>query len=47
MIEVGTPIPAARVWIEPDDRSDGLTLDSLAGDTPFVLLFYLYDWTGT
>ncbi len=40
-------MPAARVWIEPDDDGDGLLLDSLAEDGPYLLLVYLYDWTGT
>lgn len=47
MIGAGTRIPGARVWIEPDDGNDGLLLDSLAADGPFLLLVYLYDWTGT
>ena len=48
MIEAGRPVPAARVWVEPaGESSDGLTLDTLAARGPFLLLFYLYDWTST
>jgi hypothetical protein len=44
----GEPVPSVTVWIDPDDgREDGLSLDALAADGPFLLLFYLYDWTGT
>ena len=46
MIEPGASVPPARVWVEPDDGSDGL-IGSLADDGPILLLFYLYDWTGT
>jgi hypothetical protein len=47
VIEPGSSVPAARVWIDPDDGGDGFSLDELAADGPFLLLFYLYDWTGT
>jgi len=45
VIGVGERIPPARVWLEP--ASDGVTLDTLAAGGPFLLLFYLYDWSST
>lgn len=47
MIAPGERVPAVRVWIDPDPGGDGLLLDSLAEEGPFLLLFYLFDWTGT
>jgi hypothetical protein len=47
VIACGEPVPPVRVWIEPDDRGDGLTLDTLSDQGAYLLLFYLYDWTGT
>jgi hypothetical protein len=47
MIEPGAPVPPVRVWPDPDDGGDGLLLDQLAAEGPFLLLFYLFDWTGT
>jgi hypothetical protein len=48
VIGVGEPLPNVTVWIDPDDGGEGgLALDALASDGPFLLLFYLYDWTGT
>ena len=47
MIEIGGPVPEATVWVEPDEGGDGLALGKLHAGGPFLLLFYLYDWTGT
>ncbi len=48
MIGPGDRVPHATVWIDPDDEGRaGLALDELADQGPFLLLFYLYDWTGT
>jgi hypothetical protein len=48
VIGTGDTVPAVTVWIDPDDGvDDGLSLDTLAAEGPFLLLFYLYDWTGT
>ncbi len=48
MIACGEAVPPVRVWIDPaGGYEDGLTLDTLAVDGPFLLLFYLYDWTAT
>jgi hypothetical protein len=46
MIGPGERVPAARVWTGAADRK-GITLEGLAAAGPFLLLFYLYDWTGT
>lgn len=46
MIEPGERAPAARVWGSAADP-EGVTLADLAAEGPFLLLFYLYDWTGT
>ena len=45
MIEVGSRVPSARVWIEPS--TDGVSLAELAAEGPLLLLFYLYDWSST
>jgi hypothetical protein len=48
VIGPGERVPQATVWIDPDDDGEGgLALDALAADGPFLLLFYLYDWTST
>jgi hypothetical protein len=46
VIGVGDRVPAARVWVTAEDR-DPVPLASLAEEGPFLLLFYLYDWTST
>jgi hypothetical protein len=45
VIEPGAPVPRIQVWESPSE--DDVHLDELAADGPFLLLFYLYDWTGT
>lgn len=45
MIEPGTAIPNALVWVEPG--GERARLPELANDGPMLLLVYLYDWTGT
>jgi hypothetical protein len=47
VIGPGVRAPDAGVWIEPDDGSDGLSIAGLADDGPFLLVFYVYDWTST
>jgi hypothetical protein len=48
VIGTGEPVPSVTVWIDPDDGGEGgVSLDALAADGPFLLLFYLFDWTGT
>lgn len=48
MIGAGQHVPPVTVWVDPDDGGEGgLSLDTLAAHGPFLLLFYLYDWTAT
>jgi peroxiredoxin len=44
MLEVGSPIPEARVWTTPQESA---TLAQLVSDGPILLLFYLFDWSST
>ena len=44
MLEVGDPIPEAKVWLAP---RESLSLGELVEDGPVLLLFYLFDWSGT
>jgi hypothetical protein len=44
MIAVGEPVPAASVWLTPRDVVE---LHDLAEGTPYLLLFYLFDWSST
>ena len=44
MLQAGDPIPDARVWISTHEDK---TLHELAREGPLLLLFYLFDWTGT
>jgi hypothetical protein len=37
-------VPAACVWLTPRDVVE---LHELAEGTPYVLLFYLFDWSST
>ena len=44
MLEPGSPIPAARVWVAP--REDAVQLrDAVAGEGFALLCFYFYDWS--
>jgi peroxiredoxin len=45
VIGPGDRLPDATVWVDPGGEQ--LQLDELAADGPFLLLFYLYDWTPT
>lgn len=45
MIEVGSSIPDALVWVDPG--GDSVRLPELAAEGPLLLLVYLYDWTAT
>lgn len=48
MIARGELVPSVTVWIDPDDGSrGGISLGALAADGPFLLFFYLFDWTAT
>ncbi len=44
MLAVGDPIPQATLWIRPGEP---LTLEELARAGPFLLVFYLFDWSST
>lgn len=44
MVGVGDRVPHATVW--PDTR-ESVSLEELAADGPFLLLFYLFDWSST
>jgi hypothetical protein len=44
VIPVGQPAPDARVWITPNDEAN---LSELGEDGPYLLLFYLFDWSST
>jgi len=45
VIAAGERVPAVQVWI--DKGSDGFALDELVGERPFLLLFYVFDWSTT
>jgi len=40
----GDRVPHATVWLT---TSDTVSLDELAADGPFLLVFYLFDWSST
>ena len=45
MLQVGDPAPLeATVWLGPNEP---LTIRDIVEDGPALLLFYLFDWTGT
>ena len=44
MIHVGDHVPAARVWLTPRDEAQ---VGELAEGSPYILLFYLFDWSST
>ena len=45
MLEAGDRAPVeATVWRPP---ADAVTLGDLLANGPILLLFYLFDWTGT
>ncbi|HYY32810.1 MAG TPA: hypothetical protein VE693_04410 [Gaiellaceae bacterium] len=44
MIAVGEQAPDARVWVTPNDAA---RLSELGEDGPYLLLFYLFDWSST
>lgn len=45
MLGEGDRVPQVDVWLEPG--AEPVRLDSLATDGPFLLLFYLYNWSAT
>jgi hypothetical protein len=40
----GDRIPDAQVWLAP---RESISLRELVEDGPVLLLFYLFDWSGT
>ena len=44
MLAVGDRVPHATVWLSP---AEAVSLDELPADGPFLLLFYLFDWSST
>jgi len=44
MLAMGERVPAARVQRAPGDEA---TLAELAQEGPFLLFFYLFDWSST
>ena len=42
MIAAGEKVPQANVWFESREPT---TIAELAARGPFLLLFYLYDWS--
>ena len=44
MLEPGQQIPQATVWVGPREQH---TIEEIVEDGPVLLLFYLFDWTGT
>jgi hypothetical protein len=44
LIDVGEHVPASRVWLTPRDEVE---LGELAEGSPYILLFYLFDWSST
>jgi hypothetical protein len=44
VLEVGDRIPNAQVWLAP---RESLSFDELIEEQPVLVLFYLFDWSGT
>jgi hypothetical protein len=44
VIATGERAPSARVWLTPRDEA---ALTDLGEGTPYLLLFYLFDWSST
>ena len=44
MLAVGAAIPEVEVWTTPRDRT---SLSELVTERPALVLFYLFDWSGT
>ena len=44
MSRAGEPAPDVRVWLTPNDD---VQLGELAEGAPYLLLFYLFDWSST
>jgi peroxiredoxin len=44
VITVGAQAPDARIWLTPNEDAQ---LRELGGQGPYLLLFYLFDWSST
>ena len=44
MLTVGDTVPDATVWLGP---RESMSIREIAAEGPILLLFYLFDWTGT
>jgi len=44
VLEVGDRIPDAQIWLAP---RESISLRDLVEEGPVLLLFYLFDWSGT
>jgi len=44
VIAAGEQAPEARVWLTPRDEVE---LTEVAEGEPYLLLFYLFDWSST
>ena len=44
MLEVGDRIPDVKVWLAPREST---SLRELVGEGFVLVLFYLFDWSGT
>jgi hypothetical protein len=44
VLEVGDPIPDAKVWLAP---RESVPVRELVAEGPVLVLFYLFDWSGT
>lgn len=44
MLGAGDRIPEARVWLAPRET---LSLEELVEEGAVLVLFYLFDWSGT
>ncbi len=44
MLRVSDRVPHATVWLSTNET---VSLDELAAEGPFLLFFYLFDWSST
>jgi peroxiredoxin len=44
VLEVGDRIPDVQVWLAP---RESIAFRELVEDGPVLVLFYLFDWSGT
>jgi peroxiredoxin len=44
VLEVGDRIPDTKVWLAP---RESVSVRELVAEGPILVLFYLFDWSGT